>query len=643
MIADIGLAGLLCAAGAALVGCSVMVRPQAWRGRVLVRWSTVHLAIVLLPTTALIHALANDDFSISFVHANSSTSLPIWYKITALWGGHEGSMLLWLCIAAMIILRLAISTGGLPAARRAVGLLALLSVGYSLYALSASSPFDLLLPYPPIEGRDLNPLLQDITFLIHPPLLYAGYLTAIVPAALLIGTGFEQSALDRRMHLLLRRWTLISWTFLTAGIGLGSWWAYRELGWGGFWFWDPVETASFIPWLTLTALVHLLRLHPARTDLALVYATAAASATAALMGAFLVRSGALVSVHAFTSDPTRGLALLAVILVFNFAAVLGWRKLSAASASTSPAHISTRTDRRKLFFELQSYAMLLTAALVTIGLLYPIAHELATDIPLTVGAGFYGTFFPPLVFMVALCAGPVLILAGGSMTMQTQNSTRLAITTGIAALALMFASALVYDRALWSIAPLSVLFGVWVCGWSAAMLHKRWNQKVRSRNLLASGIAHFGFGLAIIGAGLASAASTETESRMYLHGSPAQFMRGEVRLVDHKREMTPHFHQDLLVLDFADSDKTMTAPRRFYPLRGIETAEAAVDSSLAGDVYVAVGQSFADASWGIRLQYRPLIWAFWLGIALACLAGIFALSRPPGAKASEGRTRNEER
>ena len=614
--------GLICATVIALIGGLMFSHTHAWRRRAVVRWSMVSLAAALLPATALVYGLANDDFSIAFVYQNSSTHLPVWYKATALWGGHEGSMLLWVLIAAWITRNLALSAADTRPGRRAVGILALLSGGYCLYTLTASSPFDLMLPFAPAQGRDLNPLLQDITFLIHPPLLYAGYLTALVPAALLAGAAYEKETPTPKLYALVRRWTLISWVLLSLGIALGSWWAYRELGWGGFWFWDPVETASFIPWLTLTALLHLLRQGPSTLATVLTYATAVTTGTAALMGAFLVRSGALVSVHAFTDDPTRGLALLAVILLFNAIALRGWMKFSSAQGNDDTPANDTSKPRIHTALEFQAYAMLVTAALITLGLLYPISHELITDIPLTIGAGFYGMFFPPLAFMVAICAGPVLVLVAASKT-----NPRLPWIVGVTALLAMLLAALIYDRAPWSVAPLSVLCGVWVMLWAGAHLRNNWIANKRTPRALASGIAHFGFGLAMLGAGAASSAGTEIEARMS-QGTTVQIEGTDVELVDHSATATAHYHEDLLTLEFKDDNlnaDVLQVPRRYYPIRRIETAEATVASSIFGDVYASVGRRFDDGSWGVRLQYRPLIWALWLGIVIACLGGICAV------------------
>ena len=575
----------------------------------------------------LIWAFVNDDFSVLYVAKNSQLLLPTPYKVSAVWSAHEGSLLMWILILTIWTAAVAKFSSGIPLKliARVIGVLGLLSVGFLLFALLTSNPFERLIPAA-IDGADLNPLLQDPGLAIHPPILYIGYVGFSVAFAFAIAAMIGGD-LDQNWARWTRPWTTVAWLFLTIGIALGSWWAYYELGWGGWWFWDPVENASFMPWLIGTALIHSLAVTERRglfKSWTLLLAITAFSLS--LLGTFLVRSGIIVSVHAFATDPTRGF----FILTFLAIVVIGALVLYAWRAPALDSTVGFSLLSRETFLLLNNVLLVIATILVLLGTLAPLIVEMLNGGKISIGAPWFEIAF--LVPMIPL----VLLLGLGMHTAwRKQNSGpwmrlfRLPVIAAViigVVLPLMF-----YGRV-----SLMLIIG---CSAAAWIVISSLIQPVRSlrrkegvagitRSALGMSIAHLGVGLFVIGVTITSAFGVESDRAMRigetLEVAGLQFEFRELREVQ-----GPNYTAIEGVLEVRDGGEfigTVRPQKRQYLVQKNWMTEAGIHPTWNKDLFVALGDQIGDGIWSVRIQYKPLIRFIWIGAFIMAMGGLVTVT-----------------
>jgi len=577
-------------------------------------------ALVAIAFSALTCAFVAQDRSFEYVARNSNSLLPMVYRYTAVWGAHEGSLLLWLLVLATWTAAVALFSRRLPqaVAARVLGVLGLVSLGFLALLLFTSDPFERLLPMP-AEGADLNPLLQDPGMVAHPPMLYIGYVGFAVPFAFAVAALLDRR-IDARWVRWTRPWTNAAWGFLTLGIALGSAWAYYELGWGGWWFWDPVENASFMPWLAGAALLHSQAATEKRGSFGhwtLLLSIAAFSLS--LLGTFLVRSGAITSVHAFAADPTRGL----FILVFLGIVIGGSLLLFALRA--------TGTDGEGKPFAAYSRETLLLAnnlllcaacAMVLLGTLYPMLADALDLGKISVGPPYFSLLF------ILLMAPLVALLPFGPLTKwQREQGSRV-----VAMLLPWAVFALVAAAVAWWLAPQGkgrVLLGVagalWVLAGTARFAWSRFNADGRrfTAEMLGMTLAHCGIGLFLAGALLTDALSQQREVALR-PGQSVRLGRDCYQFAGAERREGPNYLSDygsVRLLDAACSGAidVLHPEKRRYAAGGQVMTEASIDAGLFRDRYVALGEPLGDGSWAVRVHSKPMVRFVWLGALLMAL------------------------
>ena len=604
------------AIGLAAAGYASATNP-AWRSAA-ATLAGGQLILLLAGLGALVHAFLVSDFSVAYVAENSNTRLPWYYRASATWGGHEGSFLLWTTIMAAWTWAVSVGGGRLPAEihGRVLGTMGLLNAGFLLFLLSTSSPFERLLPGAPAEGADLNPLLQDFGLIVHPPLLYTGYVGFAVAFSFAVA-ALLSGRLDAVWARWTRPWTNVAWAFLTVGIALGSWWAYYELGWGGWWFWDPVENASFMPWLAGTALVHSLAVTEKRgafKSWTLFLAVAAFSLS--LLGAFIVRSGVLTSVHAFAVDPERGLFLL-VLLV---AAVGGALVLYALRAPGLGSRVGYAGASRELLLLLNNVILVVALAVVMIGTLYPLAYEAATGgEKISIGPPYFNVVFVPLMFVLAAC------LAVAPVSRWRRTPARLfrgaALLLGAAAglgVALPLAFAGTFEPG----AALAVALAAWI-----AIVHvaDAWRRRAAwTRGYAGMVIAHLGFAVSLAGVAVTSTFSHALDVRMDV-GDSVTLNDVTYRFAGLRRVDGPNYVADRGEF-VTDAGVALYPEKRLYDARAQVMTEAGIAAGFTRDLYVTLGEELPDGSWAVRINDKPLVRWVWLGALLIALGGTLAIT-----------------
>jgi|TARA_E500000178_G_scaffold109536_1_gene109261 cytochrome c-type biogenesis protein CcmF len=605
----------------------------AWRGE---RWAMniapslaagffVFLSIAF---ACLVIVFLQDDFSVKVVAGNSNSLLPPIYKFSAVWGNHEGSLLLWVWILGAWSLAVAVASRGLPLVvlARVLSILGLIGVGFIAFSLFTSNPFERLLPGVAAEGNDLNPLLQDPGLIIHPPLLYMGYVGLAVPFAFAVA-ALMGGRLDAAWAKWSRPWTNVAWAFLTLGIMLGSWWAYYELGWGGWWFWDPVENASFMPWLVGTALIHSLAVTEKRglfRSWTVLLAIAAFSLS--LLGTFLVRSGVLTSVHAFAADPERGL----FILIFLVLVVGGSLTLFAFRAPTVASPISYKLESRESLLLANNLIFAVSAIVVLVGTLFPLMMDALGQGKYSVGPPYFNAVFVPAMALVApfMAVGPISRWKQDEAKRWISELGFPAVICVIVALLVPYLG--IGEVNLW--ATLAVLLAAWVLLGLARDLQQR-SRGVTSagamlRRLTPSYIgmltAHFGFALVIIGAVFVTQFSEERDLRMEVGDS--------ITLNDHGFTLQaltvvegPNYVADRGVFSVAykgTAFTTLMPEKRRYVASGQIMTEAAIDAGVLRDLYIALGEPLGDGAWSVRVQHKPFIRWIWFGALLIGVGGL---------------------
>ncbi len=600
----------------------------AWIGnQVLMRLGTPAAAgqfvFVAFAFSLLTYAFIAQDFSVKYVADNSNTELPLIYRYTAVWGGHEGSKLLWALVLAGWTLAVTAFSGHLPETLRArvLGTLGLIGSGFLGFLVFTSNPFTRWLPPMP-DGNDLNPLLQDPGMIIHPPMLYMGYVGMAVPFAFAVAALLE-GKMDRQWVRWSRPWTNVAWAFLSVGIALGSWWAYYELGWGGWWFWDPVENASFMPWLVACALIHAQAITEKRgTFVNWTLLLSIAGFSLSLLGTFLVRSGILTSVHAFASDPLRG----AYILGFLGLVTGGALTLFALRASNIRVASNAALMSKESLLIINNVLLVSACFLVLCGTLWPLVTEIMHWPKVSVGAPWFGANF-------SLIVAPLFILMPLGAFTRWHGDTVAAILPKLkfAALAALVVAAIAW---LWLKnldvkTTLGVLGGFWIIFGTLSFLIRRWRDKPAGQRytaeMLAMSSAHFGIGLWLLGVVLVNTLGVERDVR--LKSGESVSVGGYTLLMKSVTQVSgPNFEADEGVFELKSGEQLIAVlrPQKRVYRRGNVQTEAAIDPSLARDIYVALGEPL-DANrqvWAVRAYLKPYIRLIWLGALLMGFGGL---------------------
>jgi len=579
-------------------------------------------------------AFLNNDFSVVYVANNSNTALPWYYRLSAVWGGHEGSLLLWALILSAWTLMVAIKSRDLPAdiIARVLAVMGLIGVGFYLFILFTSSPFERYLPGFPQEGADLNPLLQDFGLIVHPPMLYMGYVGFAVSFAFAIA-ALLSGRLDAAWARWSRPWTSVAWAFLTLGIALGSWWAYYELGWGGWWFWDPVENASLMPWLVGTALMHSLAVTEKRgvfkswTVLLAIFAF-----SLSLLGTFLVRSGVLTSVHAFASDPDRGLFILVMLAIVIGGSLL----LYALRAGQIKSESSFGLLSRESMLLVNNVLLVVACAMVLLGTIYPLIVDALGLGKLSVGPPYFNALFNPLmtILLIALGLGAVSRWKRTSAVMVLQQLW----LPGVAALLLGAGCAWLYAGELSPWVVLGLVLSWWVVLSGLRDLYNRLrhrHEKLKgllrqSRSYYGMVLAHVGVAVTVVGVTMVSIYSEQRDLRMQ-PGDTLSFRDYTFVFEGSRHREGPNFTADqgqIRVLHKGEPYGLMRPEKRLYTARGNMMTEAAIDPGFTRDLYVALGEPLENGAWAVRMQYKPYVRWLWLGGLLMTAGGLLAASDP---------------
>jgi len=583
----------------------------------------IQFLLVGVSYAVLTYAFLVNDFSVGYVTNTSNLALPLVYRITGVWGSHEGSLLLWLLVLTGWTAAVSIYSREIPLqmVARVLAVLGMISVGFTLFVLLTSNPFDRLLPAP-ADGQSLNPLLQDFGLVVHPPMLYMGYVGFSVAFAFAVA-ALIGGRLDMAWAKWMRPWTNIAWVFLTIGIALGSWWAYYELGWGGWWFWDPVENASFMPWLVGTALIHTLAATEKRGAFKAWTVLLAVTAFAlSLLGTFLVRSGVLTSVHAFANDPERGQFILGFLgLVAGSSLLLyAWR----APKLVSDARFELESRETGLLFN--NVVMVVICASVLLGTLYPLVLDAMGLDKLSVGAPYFNLVFIPLGVMVALVVGIAALARWKKDSLKDiLKRTRWAMVVSVVgAIALPFA--------LGSFKPgaaLGIGLALWVTTTSLQGVFERLkNRKNKLFSLTSMTMGHIGIAVFAVGVSLTSLYSIEKDLRMDA-GETITLAGYEFTFGGVSQVTGPNYLAEEGLLEVSKNGKdvaTMRAQKREYDTSqmGIMT-EAAIDAGLSRDLYFALGESLDANAWSMRIYHKPFIRWIWLGAIFMALGGLIAV------------------
>ncbi|MEX2125796.1 MAG: heme lyase CcmF/NrfE family subunit [Woeseia sp.] len=582
---------------------------------------------VLIAFACLAHAFLTSDFSVLYVANNSQLALPDVYKFSAIWGAHEGSLLLWILLMAAWTVAVGRFSQDLtePFAARVIGILGILSCGFLLFTLLTSNPFERIFPAPP-DGADLNPLLQDPGLAIHPPILYTGYVGFSVAFAFAVAAMLS-GRLDREWARWTRPWTTWAWLFLTVGIALGSWWAYYELGWGGWWFWDPVENASFMPWLVGTALIHSLAVTEKRglfKSWTLLLAISAFSLS--LLGTFLVRSGILVSVHAFATDPARGL----FILIFLGIVIGGALTLYAWRAPALDSSAGFRPLSRETLLLLNNVLLVIAATLILLGTLSPLVIEVMTGGKISVGPPWFEIAFAipmlPLIFLVGVGMHSAWRTQPASALLRLLKWPAVIAIVGGAAI-----PAFVYGRS-GILVTVGTIAALWIVATSLIHPLRAWRRAPGSpgmtRGVLGMSVAHMGVGLFVFGVTVVSAFSVEADLRM-APGETVDVAGYEFELRDLSNVQGPNYRAlegEVEVRRNGEFAAVLRPQKRTYLVQQNPMTEAGIDSTWHRDLFVALGDPLGDGAWSVRLQYRPMIGFIWFGALIMAMGGLIAAS-----------------
>lgn len=591
-------------------------------------------ALVALAFFTLGYSFYVNDFSVLYVAATSNSQLPTIYRLAAVWGGHEGSMLLWVTILAVWTVAVTMFAKNLPDSFRIrlIAVMGLVSVGFLAFILFTSNPFDRLIPAA-LDGRDLNPLLQDPGMVFHPPVLYMGYVGFSVAFAFAIAALLDGS-LDNAWARWTRPWTTVAWAFLTLGIAFGSKWAYYELGWGGWWFWDAVENASFMPWLVGTALIHSLAVTEKRGAFKVWTVLLSICAfSLSLLGTFLVRSGVLTSVHAFATDPSRGLFILLYLVIVIGGALL----LFAIRAPSVGLGEKFDVVSRESFLLANNVVLAAAAGSVLLGTMYPLLIDAIGGGKISVGPPYFDAVFAaimaPGIFLMGL--GPLAKWKKASMP---EIGARLKLAAVISVVSAILVPSVMGKLTL--MLAVGVFMGVWVLSTTLILLQNRINTRLTANSTLLENlkgiplafygmlVAHFGIGVFILGVTLVKGYETEQDVRMEIN---------DVAKVDDlafvfkgtKEVKGPNYIASLGTFIINSGDKTIGTlypEKRFYPVQGATMTEADIDPGVFKDLYVSLGEPLENGAWSVRIYIKPFVQWIWAGCIIMALGGLLALS-----------------
>ena len=580
---------------------------------------------------SLFYLFAVNDFSVQYVVNNSNSTLPLQYRLSAVWGSHEGSLLLWIWLLALWAVSVATFTRKMPeeAVARVLSVMGLISIGFMVFIIFSSNPFNRTFPDFPADGRELNPMLQDVGLIFHPPLLYMGYVGFSVAFAFAIAS-LMTGKLDTAWARWSRPWTMAAWVFLTLGIVLGSWWAYYELGWGGWWFWDPVENASLMPWLAGTALIHSLAVTEKRSTFkAWTVLLAILAFSLCLLGTFLVRSGILVSVHAFASDPTRGLYIL-VYLVF----VIGGSLLLYAFQGAKIKSLDNyqRYSRETLLL-LNNVMLMAFLSVVFLGTILPLIHKQIGLGSVSIGAPFFNQMF--LILMVPFA----FILGIGPLVKWRRDQISAIRTPVMISLVMMIALGfglpyLVGDR-ITATSVMGVMMSAIIVILSLYEMHTRATHRHSfltgmlklSRSHWGMVFAHLGVAMTVFGIAMSHNFSIEKDVRMR-EGDSVQILDYNFTFKGLKITDGANYQggtADIEITRNGKPEATLHAEKRFYNVSKMGMTEAAIDWGFTRDLYAALGEQLDDGSWGLRLYYKPFIRWIWLGGLFMALGGLLCM------------------
>ena len=590
----------------------ILARPAA---------QTVFL-LLLIAFLCLTWSFYINDFSVLYVAEHSNSLQPIMYRLGAVWGGHEGSLLLWVFLLSTWTILVAQLSKALDEfmVSRVIGVLGLVNSGLLLFVVATSNPFTRLLPAAQ-DGRSLNPLLQDPGLVFHPPMLYMGYVGFSVAFAFAIASLLS-GRLDAAWARWSRPWTTAAWIFLTLGIALGSWWAYYELGWGGWWFWDPVENASFIPWLVGTALLHSLAVTEKRGGFkswTLLLAITAFSLS--LLGTFLVRSGVLTSVHAFATDPKRGIFILIFLslVVGSSLALYAWR----APKSTMGGKFSLSS--RETLILLGNVFLVVSAGSILLGTLYPLLIDALHLGKISVGPPYFNSVFVPLT-------APLLVLMGIGPWANWKNTNLLTVIkrlwlAGLVAIVAGIAIPLTMGEFTW-LASLGFLLAFWVSASGCLQIIRQAKTGKPTRSFIGMQFAHLGIAVFVIGVTMVGAYQEEKDVRMSA-GETVSVGGYQIQLQTVKSVPGPNYNAmrgTFLLSKNGVNETTLYPEKRSYFTSTMPMTEAAIDIGLTRDIYVSLGEDLGDQSWAVRVYYKPFVDWIWGGCLLMALGGILAIS-----------------
>ena len=578
----------------------------------------------------LAYAFATDDFSVQFVAQHSNSALPTRYKLTAVWGGHEGSFLLWTFMLAGWMLAVAIFSKSLPIdfVARVLGVLGLLCGAYILFMLATSNPFDRIVPLPPADGADLNSALQDFGFIVHPPTLYMGYVGYSVVFAFAIA-ALLSGRLDAAWARWSRPWANIAWAILTIGIALGSWWAYYELGWGGWWAWDPVENPPLITWLFGTALIHSLAMTEKRgmfKNWTVLLAILAFSGS--LLGTFITRSGLLTSVHAFASDPSRGFFILGILGVTVGGALL----LFAFRASLMKSEFGFDLVSREIFLLVNNVILVVASASIFLGTLFPMVYQAVTGDLISIGPPYFNAIFVPLMIILVLFlgVGPWSRWKRTSTAYLIQQLGKVAMAGVVVGVVLPFIVLLEFSL----VATLTVAFGAWI----TLSIVKDISNKVTNKATIWQGLgslslsyygmqaAHFGVAVMFVGVGLTSYFSSE-KSVLLQPGQSTELDAYSFTFMQSTPVTGPNYIGDeaQIMVRRNDADIEVLYPqRRVYLASGTPSTEMAIDAGFLRDLFVTLGEEKESGAWSMTIYVKPFVRWIWLGAILMAFGGTLA-------------------
>ena len=620
MIIDIGYIGyFLLLIG--LMNCIILLTPKLVSdlnisSEILFSASKVHFPIILLSFLCLIVTFVGEDYSLDYVAKNSNSNLPLIYKISAAWAGHEGSMLLWCVVSSFWMFLASYYSKNLSKSLRVnfLAIMGLLNLGFLLFVVATSNPFDRNMTVP-LDGNDLNPLLQDFGLIVHPPMLYMGYVGLSVVFSFAIACCFEDD-FKKEWAQWIRPWILASWAFLTLGISLGSWWAYYELGWGGWWFWDPVENASFMPWLMATALLHSViatsekGIFKSWTILLSIF-----TFSLSLLGTFLVRSGILISVHSFASDPSRGVFILLMLIALIGGGLLAYALNSYKFKDENEVKLFSKEG----FFLLNNILLVTATFTILLGTMYPLFLDILGLEKISVGVPYYNAVFVPLMIPLILLVGYIPIL----LSRLSKNKQLIQL---VAILIISIFLSLIYN-----VNTILFFIGIFSATWIVGNIlfdsFKSYDNKIMFRNRIGMYFAHFGLAVFIVGASVSENMKIEKEFTLDIGQSK------QVGLFNYKFEKLNEYksmNYDALIASIIVSkdDQFITEinpEKRLYHSSESPMTEAGINGRLDRDLYVSLGNMVSENKWSIRVYDKPLIRLIWIGTIFMILGAIISI------------------